>query len=290
MFGYLRPFKPELKIREYESYKAVYCGLCREMGSSFGPLCRMTLSYDFTLMAMLHMSVTGKVPSFERQRCCCNPLKTVPMCAPGESLALSARVAVIMLYYKLVDNVADSGPIKSLLWRALYPLVKPAYKKAASLAPREDRLVAACMENQRELEARLCSSVDEASEPTAKAMAAIFQEFSEQPGQRRVLERMGYFMGRYVYLCDALDDIEQDQKSGGYNPFVLRAKAQSQSVEIPSICEEAQGSLYMTIAEIGRAFELLESSAFAPIIENVVTLGLKASVDAIVLKKENPNP
>lgn len=38
---------------------------------------------------------------------------------------------------------------------------------------------------------------------------------------RRVLYRLGYLMGRYVYLCDALDDIESDLKKHRYNPFIL---------------------------------------------------------------------
>lgn len=32
MFGYIIPFKPELKIKEYEIFKAYYCGLCKAIG------------------------------------------------------------------------------------------------------------------------------------------------------------------------------------------------------------------------------------------------------------------
>ena len=53
MFGYVKPYKPELRVRELEEYKAVYCGLCRELGQSFGLFARFTLSYDFAFLAML---------------------------------------------------------------------------------------------------------------------------------------------------------------------------------------------------------------------------------------------
>ena len=69
MFGYLQVDKAELKVREWEAYKSVYCGLCRQMGRDYSFLSRLALSYDCTYYAMLLMSVrrriTGRHP---RQR------------------------------------------------------------------------------------------------------------------------------------------------------------------------------------------------------------------------------
>ena len=36
MFGYVRPFKPYMRMFEYDIYKAVYCGLCKDMGRRYG--------------------------------------------------------------------------------------------------------------------------------------------------------------------------------------------------------------------------------------------------------------
>ena len=47
MFGYVMPYVPTLQVQEYELYRAVYCGLCREMGRITGQASRLTLSYDF---------------------------------------------------------------------------------------------------------------------------------------------------------------------------------------------------------------------------------------------------
>ena len=46
MFGYVTAYKPELKIKDYEAYKGVYCTLCKEMGKEYGLLSRFLLSYD----------------------------------------------------------------------------------------------------------------------------------------------------------------------------------------------------------------------------------------------------
>ena len=57
MFGYIKADKPEMKIKEFEIYKAVYCSLCKELGKSYGLLARLTLSYDFTFLALLNMAL-----------------------------------------------------------------------------------------------------------------------------------------------------------------------------------------------------------------------------------------
>ena len=75
MFGYVKAYKPELRIKEFEFYKAVYCSLCRDLGKKYGLVSRFSLSYDFTFLALLQMSLVGGQVPTERKRCVCNPLK-----------------------------------------------------------------------------------------------------------------------------------------------------------------------------------------------------------------------
>jgi hypothetical protein len=37
MFGYVRPYRDELKVKDYELYRAVYCGLCHSLKSAAAP-------------------------------------------------------------------------------------------------------------------------------------------------------------------------------------------------------------------------------------------------------------
>ena len=53
MFGYVRPLRDELKCRDFDLYRAVYCGLCRCMRRRYGLLAPMFLNYDFTFLALL---------------------------------------------------------------------------------------------------------------------------------------------------------------------------------------------------------------------------------------------
>lgn len=66
MFGYIRPFQPELRMKEYEAYKSVYCGLCKELGRRYGIFARFTLSYDFTFLAILSMAVQTNMPDLRK--------------------------------------------------------------------------------------------------------------------------------------------------------------------------------------------------------------------------------
>lgn len=284
MFGYIKPFKPELKIREFETYKAVYCGLCGQLGKRFGAFARLTLSYDFTFLCMLHYALSDEQPCFAAHRCYVNPLKKLPMCGDSAALRASADIAAIMIYYKLLDNIHDGGIAAKLGGTIVRPFVAAAHKKAAAAQPLADKLVADSMVRQAALEAAGCNSVDEACEPTAAAMAGICMLLSPDPRQQRVLERFGYLIGRFAYLCDALDDMERDTKSGNYNPFVARYHDAEKS--LADIYIVARESLYMTIGEIGKTCALLEINKFQPVIDNVVHLGLRASVDEILSKKE----
>lgn len=287
MFGYVRPYKPELKLAEYDTYKAVYCGLCKQLGRSFGPLARLTLSYDFAFLALLGMAVTPDKPDIKRQACAFNPVKRCPCCQQNPQLEYAADVAMLLLYHKLRDNLQDEGLLKRVgSWLMLLRLNRP-YHKAALRQPEVAAAAQEAMRQQAKLEAERCSSIDQASEPTATALAKIFTQLSDQPTTVRVLERMGYFLGRYIYLIDALDDIEKDLKNNNYNPFVLRyGLKQGDAQSIAAARSEAKGGLYMTIAQIGSCYDLLELQRLQGVLSNVVYLGLRNSVDAIILQAE----
>lgn len=288
MFGYIRPFKPDLRIREWDTYKAVYCGLCGQLGKSFGPVARLTLSYDFVFLCVLHYAVSSQRPVFEAGRCHVNPMRKLTVCIPDETLAFGADMASLMLYYKALDNMQDGGALRKIVWSAARPFAGGARKKAAARQPFCDESIAACMAGQAKLEKDGCSSIDAACEPTAGAMSAIFGQMGGgDPATRRILERTGYLLGRYVYLCDALDDLPGDLKSGSYNPFALRYGLTTASDEaaLRDVCKKARDALYMTAGEAAKAYQLLEPGVFGSILDNVFYQGLRACVDEILLRR-----
>ncbi|MBR3935780.1 MAG: hypothetical protein IKJ57_04460, partial [Oscillospiraceae bacterium] len=154
MFGYIKPFRPELKVREAEEYRAVYCGLCRELGKSYGLFARMTLSYDFAFMAMLMMSLDEDIcPSFEHCRCMAHPLKKQCRCLENRAISLAAKAAMVLMYYKIKDDIEDKGFVKKIGAVLLLPFAAAARKKALRTGAEAEKIDIAAAEMMAEQKA-----------------------------------------------------------------------------------------------------------------------------------------
>ena len=265
MFGYIRAEKSEMKIKEFEIYKAVYCSLCKKLGKSYGVISRFTLSYDFTFLALLNLSLKDGCVNIEKKCCVFNPLKKCNFCKNTDDLEMPAAAAMIMTYYKLLDNIADEKGIIKLGFLMLKPIFKMANKKAAKKYPEIEQIVADYISEQIKLEKADCKDVDMACDPTAKALSQILAFCSENASQKRVLERLGYCLGRYIYLMDAFCDLKKDIKSGSFN--VLKIKE--------NVKDYIEKQLYFCINESTKAFELLEIKKFKTILGNIIYLGLE---------------
>ena len=73
------------------------------------------------------------------------------------------------------------------------------------------------------------------------------------------LYRLGFFLGKFIYLLDAYEDIEKDIKTGDYNPF-------KEIYRNENFDEQVLNMLLLMIGECTDAFERL------PLIENVEIL------------------
>ena len=218
MFGYLQIQKSELLVRESEAYKAVYCGLCRQMGKDYSVFTRFTLSYDCTFYAMLLMSLNRSCKGFKDGRCTCNPLKKCKFATDsGDAYRKAAAFSMISVYYKIIDDIQDSGFFKKLLCRIIKPFFSHQRKKAADKYPVMDKAVSDMMKMQYDAEHSEKPSVDMSAHPTALMLAAVLSSEAHDEIQKRVLYEFGYHIGRWIYLVDAADDIEKDIKSNGFN-------------------------------------------------------------------------
>ena len=139
MFGYVRPMRAELKVREFEAYRSCYCGLCRVLKEEYGARARMVLNYDFTFLAMLLWE--PDVPfEIRKDRCAVMPCRKHCACRTGESLRLSAGYSVILAWWKLCDTVEDEGLFKALAARGARLWIRRAYRKAREQFPAFDAL------------------------------------------------------------------------------------------------------------------------------------------------------
>ena len=279
MFGYLQIQKSELLVREYEAYKAVYCGLCKQMGKDYSFLARLSLSYDCTFYAMLLMSLSRSCSGFDKGRCEFNPLKRCSYAhCENESYSKAAALSMISVYYKLIDDLEDSKFFKRLFVRMIKPFFSHWRKKAAERFPETESKVAEMMQAQREVEHGGSKSLDAAAHPTAQMLADVLAEEGKNDAEIRILREFGYQVGRWIYLIDAADDYEDDNKSGCFNPFL--------NIETDDMKTAVNNTLNQCLARAYDAFQLLDIIDFKGIFNNMLLYGFPSKQNSVIFGQQ----
>ncbi|MCD7769012.1 MAG: DUF5685 family protein [Oscillospiraceae bacterium] len=276
MYGYVRPEKGELKIREYQRYRGVYCGLCHDLRRRYGPFCRLLVNYDFTFLAML-LAGEGEETTCDR-RCPVHPARKYPCLGTCAELDTAADETVILAWWKLRDGARDESLLKSLLYRIACLILRRAYKKATGRRPGFASVVETQLLRLNRLEDAKNSSLDE----TADAFACILRAAGEgaEGDRSRILGELLYHLGRIIYILDAVDDLAQDERSGDYNPLRYRFNP-----EEGKLSQQDEAALRLTLQHshnsISAAWALLEPSPYSEIISNVIYLGLPTVTQAV---------
>lgn len=284
MLGYVKTYKPELKIKDYEAYRGLYCSLCRTLGRQYGVMSRLLLSYDVTFLLVVLLSVKNALPTFKKGRCPFNLAKRCNYCVDCSSfLSFAAAVTVLMFYYKVKDNIADSGFFKRLLMRMILPYASHLRKKALKKYKRLDSIISGGMNRQGYTEANATDNTDRAAHESADTLGKIF---CYDDADNIELYRFGYSIGRWVYLLDAADDIEKDLKNKSYNVFVNRYQIHSSADFDEDIKKEVEATLNMSRAQALEALSNLGQEIFTPVIENILTDGMSASMNKVLKGKE----
>lgn len=283
MLGYVKAFKPEMKIKDYELYRGIYCSLCRALGRNYSPIAQLFLSYDFAFAAVLRLAAISGGCSFSKKRCPYNPAKKCMICSSKEELDFCSHALVITVYYKVIDNLHDAGFKSKLFACLLYPIVWLMHKKAARLASDIDKIIGESMVRQAEIEKKSDVCLDEAAHASADALGMVFA-LGFEGELKNSLYTLGYMVGRYVYILDAADDLEDDLKSGSFNPF----KAEYKDIKDEKIRKEfagrVRGMLNLTQSSALDALDSLEKKRFGDILENIIFDGLTFSGEQMLKK------
>lgn len=265
VFGYVRPARGELKCRDMDLYRAVYCGLCRTLRRRHGPLAPMFLNFDFTFLALL--LAPGDEPFLpERGRCYANPLRKKLMYQSTPALEIAADESLILAYWKLRDGARDEGALGGLPERALSWLMYFGYQRCAQYRPEFDRAVRESLEALGRLEREQSPSIDRTADAFARLLQAAVPGTGDSAHDRG-MELLLYHLGRWLYLIDARDDLEEDRARGRYNPVALRYGRAGD--------DDALGNTLEQSLNLARsALAMLDFGCRAPVIENVFYFGL----------------
>lgn len=279
-------------IRDYDLYKSVYCALCKSLGKNFGPISRLLLSYDATFLAMFGIALSNQKISFISTKCTVNPLKKCKYYELGkEELIFSAAVSVIMAFYKIKDDIRDSKFLTKFKGRIKKLLFFKSYKKAIKLYPDLDQIVSRYEAEQLKVEDEKEKSIDISAYPTSKAVSEIFslvasKNNNTQHENIRIIKQFGLFLGRWIYLIDAFDDIEKDISQNNYNPFLYSFQ---ESSDLSSSCTYCNQVLNHTLSNAISAFNLLKISKFNRLFENILFRSMPIQQKAITCRIKNKN-
>lgn len=284
MFGYVLPVKGEMKVKDFEVYRAYYCGVCKQLHKAHGLASRFLLNYDLVLLAVLADAVSDETGDARVEGCIANPLGRRSTLHNTSGLALAADGLIMLTYHRLLDNIQDEGFFKRIGYVLARPFFAFKYKRGAARHPELDATLRQEMQRQKQLEDEGCASPDEACGPTAKMCEALFAMAATNESQKKILARLGLFCGQIVYLLDAAEDFEKDAAQGKYNVYVNMQYNQEQATEA------VQMHCRMAAAEIAMCYNLLELKQYKAILDNIFFLGLPAGIAAAGQKRNGRTP
>lgn len=261
MYGYVVVNKPEMKFREYDIYRSFYCGLCDVLGESYGAGGKISISYDMTFLVMLLTGLYEPDITFERKRCIAHPVQKhdVRKSCVTEYVA---DMNVLMTYYKCVDDWNDDRKISRKIYAdTISGKIKRIQKQYSNKA----ETIQNQMERLSELEKSGAVNIDEVSACFGNVMAELFAMKNDE--WEDCLRNIGFYLGKYIYILDAYEDLNGDIKAGRYNML----KEHQDESDFDALIE---GILNSLMAQCARYFEQLPIILNIEILRNVIYSGV----------------
>ena len=261
MFGYVVAHKPELRMREFYKYRAYYCGLCKVLKEKYGFLGQITLTYDMTFLVILLTSLYEEALEQEEYRCLVHPMKKQKMLY-NQITEYAADMNVILSYYKLVDDWEDE---KSKIGLVGMTAMKRTFQKLQAQYPEKSEAIRRCLCDLQKSEMQKEDSIDVIARHFGELMAELFS-YKKDVWEPKLRE-MGFYLGKFIYIMDAYDDLEQDIKKHNYNVLIPMSKQENFDAE----CEEM---LNCVLAECTNRFEKLPCIDDVEILRNILYAGV----------------
>lgn len=273
MFGYIMVHKPELRFREFDVYRSFYCGFCQSLKERHGRVGQMTLSYDLTFLTLLLTSLYEPETLEGECRCAAHPLSRHPV-RKNEFSDYAADMNLLLSYYKCQDDWLDERRWRA---RAMEGLLAGKARKVEGRYPRQAAWMRERMEQIHGCERSNSDNIDQAAGLFGDIMAEIF--VARPDAWEKTLRRMGFFLGKFIYLMDAYEDVEKDKKNGNYNPFL-------QFYGTEGFEGRCATSLSLMMAECSQAFEKLPLVEHVEILRNILYAGVWGRYELVRRRRE----
>lgn len=283
MFGYVIPDKPNLFIKDYYAFKAFYCGLCKATGKSYGQLARFSTNYDSTILNILVHNLVNKTVEYKDQRCVLHPFTKKTMIVYDDLTTKVVDLNVLLLYYKLCDNVVDGESKKKN--KTIRALFKKSFKKARKRHPEANEIISRMYDGLRKDEECSCNVIDKISDHFASMMRDLGVYLVQKEDDE--IKNVFYALGKWIYLIDALDDLGDDYKSKSYNPWISAfGNFEDDKSFIEKNHEQISSVMYSTINSLIENYDKLDMPVQEGVLSNTFYYGLKMQTEKILRREE----
>lgn len=276
-----------MKIKEYEVFKAYYCGLCKELGRQYGQMSRFSLNYETTFLALFLSGLSEKKPVILPASCIANPFKKKPIIQNNEYISYASDISIMLTYHKFHDMKKDERPV---IGAAGMLALSRAYKKACKRHPDKASVIERLLCNLDALESQKCSKVDEAAEPFAELMKQIFlcDNIKLKAEELSHIKYIAYNLGRFIYIIDAYDDLAKDVKCGNYNPLLENFNFDGGDLQTfkKAIEDWVSFNLTYTLSTINATCDKLNFYRHKAIVQNILQLGLYSQLERIIKREK----
>ena len=272
MFGFVIADGKQLSKDELTRYKAVYCGLCAALKKEYGFWGRLTLTYDLTFLVLLLGSLYEPRECNACSRCMVHPFKKHES-LESEITGYAADMNVALAYLNQLDNWRDDRNIFSLFHSKM---LGKKYAQIAEKYPRQCGAMETCINELSAYEASGSDDPDKGARLFGKIMSELFvyREDHWSP----TLREMGGALGEFIYIMDAVVDLDKDMRKGKFNPLAARKRAGFSE-------EYFQQILTMFIGDCTLEFDKLPLVEDVGIMRNILYYGVWSQYDLTLRKK-----
>jgi hypothetical protein len=274
MFGYVVVDRQELKCRELEEYRGFYCGLCKALHKGNGLMSRFCVNYDLTFLSILYADLYDPEITTAYEHCIIHPISRRQI-SHHEYEKYCSDMNIYLTWLKCIDDWEDD---KKLFRRIYAGIIGGKAKKIEKAYPEKCGKIKECMKALSDKEKAESEDIDAVSGDFGRMLSEIFVMKDDE--WKEILSNTGFFLGKFIYILDAYDDLEKDIKKNNYNPLKSLSKKEGFDDEMKQI-------LTMYIAECCRSFEILPLVEFSSILKNILYLGVWTRYDIARYKKEH---
>lgn len=273
MFGYVFVNKPELKFREFDMYRSYYCGLCHKLSEKYGIKGALSLSYDMTFLVMLLTGLYEPKTEYSMQKCMVHPIGKHQN-RENKYTDYAADMTILLAYFKCMDDWQDEKKIGKL---AYAKTLSKAYRGIYAKYEKKAEKIQECLLKLNTCEKENEKEIDKVSGLFGQIVGEIF--WYEDDIFKEYLYRLGFYLGKFIYLMDAYEDVEHDIKKGNYNVLSYIRKREDYE-------EYCKNILCMMLSECSKNFEKLPILQNVEILQNILYAGVWTKYEILQNKRK----